>query len=81
MCLCELTVAVFASDIEKMGCVCVCATVQRIYLSIHLTCVCLYGHSDGTGLCLSKKEKKRRASLPNIVTSGLLLMLDCGIIH
>ncbi len=34
VCVCELTVAVFASDIEKMGCVCVCATVQRIYLSI-----------------------------------------------
>jgi ribosomal protein S25 len=32
--VCELTVTVFASDIEKMRCVCVCATVQRIYLSI-----------------------------------------------
>ncbi len=36
-------------------CVRNCAT----YLSFYLTCVCLYGHSDGTGLCSSKKEKKK----------------------
>ena len=30
----QLTIAVFASDIEKMGCVCARATVQRIYLPI-----------------------------------------------
>jgi hypothetical protein len=41
VCVCarELTVAVFASDIEKMGCVRAhnCAT----YLSFDLTCVCV----------------------------------------
>jgi hypothetical protein len=52
--VCELTVAVFASDIEKMGCMC----VQLCNVSIFLSdmCVCLYGYLNGTGLCSSKKK-------------------------
>lgn len=49
VCVFVLTVAVFPSDIEKMGCVRNCAT----YLSFDLTCV-LDGHlddDDATGLC------------------------------
>ena len=62
--VCELTVAVFASDIEKMGCVCVCARNCATYLSFDLTCVCvcLYGHLDGTGLCLKERKKKKKRS-------------------
>lgn len=58
VCVCELTVAVFASDIEKMGCVRNCAT----YLSFYLTCVCLYGHLDGTGLCSNEKKNSGEKS-------------------
>lgn len=76
VCVFVLTVAVFPSDIEKMGCVRNCAT----YLSFDLTCV-LDGHlddddddDDATGLCFEwkREEKDKTFDLPNIFTSEQL---------
>lgn len=42
---------------------CVCVRNCATYLSFHLTCVCLYGHLVGTGLCSNMKKNREKDSL------------------
>ncbi len=42
----------------------VCVRNCATYLSFYLTCVCLYGHLHGTGLCSNKKRKKKGLTYP-----------------